>query len=169
MTFNTESMKRYYSLLLFASVLAFASCDDDEKSSSSSSYKFKDQDLQGKINNESFLYDDGFADVGDEYIDITLVLPQNEDVCDLFNIEGNSVFFYVSNEIKLTKLSFDLSSWEGQTVTLFAKDGAKNLIATEGAIEILSITDTEVTGRIDARVDSKSYVNGNFTARRCPK
>lgn len=77
------------------------------------------------------------------------------------------MFFTVPNEVGLYKLSFDLGSFSGQTVTLFDQQTVLNTIATTGAIEILTITDTEVTGRVDARADKDNFVNGNFTVSFC--
>lgn len=160
-------MKRYYSSLLLAAAIAFTSCGDDDKNDPS--FKFKNQDATGKINNAAFTYADGYADVDAEMIRITLTLEQAEDICDMGFAEGNTVSFDIDNEVKLTKLWFDLSTWEGNTVTLYQEEGSGNYIATEGAVEILSITETEVTGRIDARLDSESFINGNFSVQRCPK
>jgi hypothetical protein len=161
-------MKRYYSTLAFALTvaIAFTSCggDDDE----SPSFKFKDQDAQGKINNIAFAYADGFADVDTDEIRVTLTLEQPEDICNSMPV-GNTVTFHVDNEVKLSKLFLNLNTWEGQTVTLYQEDGNGSFIATEGAVEILTITDTEVTGRLDARLDSESFINGNFSAQRCPQ
>jgi hypothetical protein len=158
-----QYMKRYYSPLALVALIALTSCGGDDEASPS--YKFKDQTAQGKINDEAFSYGDGYADVETDEIRITLTLPQTEDICDIMP-EGNTVTFYVDNEVKLSKLSFNPNSFEGQTVTLY--DGTTSHIATQGAIEILSVTDTEVTGRLDARSDSETYINGNFTVQRCP-
>jgi hypothetical protein len=158
-------MKRYYSSLVIVVAIAFTSCGGDDDNSPS--FKFKDQDARGKINNVAFAYADGFADVDTDEIRVTLTLEQPEDICENMP-EGNTVFFYVDNEVKLSKLFLDLNAFEGLTVTLYQKEGSGNYIASEGAIEILTITDTEVTGRLDARLDSESFINGNFSVQRCP-
>jgi hypothetical protein len=159
-------MKRYYSLFVLTVALGLTACGGDDDNSPS--YKFKDQNAQGKINNTAFDYADGFADVDDEEIRVTLTLEQSGDICANMP-EGNTVFFTVDNELKVTKLNFNLSTWEGQTVTLFQDEGTLSVLATKGAVEILSVTETEVTGRLDARADSDSYINGNFTVQRCPQ
>jgi hypothetical protein len=79
--------------------------------------------------------------------------------------EGNNVFFYVDNAVKLTKLSFN--NVDSRTVTLFEDDDTMNWIAAKGAVEITSITDTEVSGRIDAQYGTNTFVNGNFTVPLC--
>jgi hypothetical protein len=159
-------MKRYYSLFVLTVALGLTACGGDDDNSPS--YKFKDQNAQGKINNTAFAYADGFADVDDEEINVTLTLEQSGDICSNMP-EGNTVFFTVDNELKVSKLYFNLGTFEGQTVTLFQDEGTLNVIATKGAVEILSVTETEVTGRLDARADSDSFINGNFTVQRCPQ
>ena len=65
-------------------------------------------------------------------------------------------------------LKFDFNDLEGsRTVTLFDDEEVMNVIATEGAVEITSVTDTHVTGRIDARADEDNFINGNFTVPLC--
>src|SRR5690606_40977769 len=54
-----------------------------------------------------------------------------------------------------------------EPVTLFDDEEVMNVIATEGAVEITSVTDTHVTGRIDARADEDNFISGNFTVALC--
>lgn len=148
------------SILLF---VVFISCSDDGESDS---FKFKDQDAMGKIANVSWTYADGYADISGENLNVTLVLAQDgEQGCDISMPDGDMVFFTVPNQTGLVKLYFNSSG--GQTATIFDEEEFMNYIATKGAIEILSITDTEVQGRIDARNDGENYVNGNFTISIC--
>lgn len=157
-----------FQLVLIAALLFSCSDDDSEKKSS---YSFKDQDLSGEIEGDSWTYEDGFVEEGtfddEEILDISLFLAQEDPACATFQREGDEVFFFVPNAVGLYKLSFDLSSFDGQTVTLLDEEEMLNVIATEGAIEILTITETQVTGRIDARSDGQNYVNGNFTVSFC--
>ncbi len=156
-------MKRYYSCLFFSAILGLVSCSDDE--GSSSSYKFKEQDAQGKINKVAFAYADGYADIDESGLRVTLTLAQDEEGCSMWLPEVDNVFFTVDNATGLTKLSF--KNFEGHTVTLFEDDETMNWIATEGAVEILTITDTEVTGRLDARYGKNTFINGSFTVPVC--
>lgn len=159
----------FYTLLLSSTALLLSCSDDDEKGPS---YSFKNQDLQGKIEGGSWTYADGYVETttieGVESLSVNLMLAQVDGACRNFSIEGDQVFFTVPNEVGVYKLKFDLSTFSGQTVTLFDTETVLNTIATEGAIEILTITDTEVTGRVDARYDKTNYVNGNFTVSFCP-
>ncbi|HYF69294.1 MAG TPA: hypothetical protein VD884_14215 [Ohtaekwangia sp.] len=145
-------------ILLYATLI---SCNKDDDAGPS--YNFKDQLLSGKIDNETFVHGDGFFDNDDEEtVRIVLTVAQAHDLCEVIQ-EGNEVFFYIDKEEKLTKLG------DNQTITLL-KDGSPpyNIFATSGAIEITSITETSISGRIDARVDNESFVNGNFTVYSCP-
>jgi hypothetical protein len=157
------------SIFLLLAGLAF-SCGGDEDEGYD--YNVLDRDAAGEIDHEAWVYGDGYAEVIDfgdgEELSIDLVLEQLQDGCDISILEGNSVFFYAPNEEGLYKLKLDLNNPEGnRTVTLWKEDGSVNYIATEGAVEILSITPTQVTGRLDVKVDNDTFVNGNFTISLC--
>jgi hypothetical protein len=65
-------------------------------------------------------------------------------------------------------LKFELNDFENSVVVnLFEEEGYVNNLASTGAVEILSISETQVSGRIDARIDDESFVNGNFTVNIC--
>jgi hypothetical protein len=152
-------------LFLMASLIGF-SCKDDEDAKPK--YEFKDQDLSGKIENVAWTYEEGTADANGNTLSIDLFLDQVDPVCELFGFpEGNQVFFTVPNQVGVYELKFDFSGSDNQTVTLFVPEEVLNIICSKGAIEILSISDTEVTGRIDARSDENNYINGNFTVVIC--
>ncbi|MBT1702209.1 hypothetical protein [Chryseosolibacter indicus] len=154
----------FLTLALFFSIVIFISCSDDDESATSA-YKFDNVDATGKINNVPFTYADGYADISNNEIRITLSLPQDNPGCAMFIPEGNQVFFTIDKAIKITALKF--TQTESHTVTLFEADKTMNYIASKGAVEITEITDTKVSGRIDARMDSKTFVNGNFTVPVC--
>ena len=44
----------------------------------------------------------------------------------------------------------------------------QNLVS-EGAIEILTVSETEVTGRMDARFNNANFVDGNLTVSYRPE
>lgn len=151
-------------LALFFTIATFFSCSDDDEESTSA-FKFENVDATGKINNVSFAYADGYADVSNDEIRITLTLPQDEKGCAMFLPEGDHVFFTVDKEVKTTELKF--SQTESYTVTLFDADATMNYVAAKGAVEITEITNANISGRIDARLDNKTFINGNFTVPVC--
>lgn len=98
---------------------------------------------------------------------VTLVLPSEDEGCDIMP-DGDRVFFTLPSNTGVHLLKFDFNDLEGsRTVTLFDDEEVMNVIATEGAVEITSVTDTHVTGRIDARADEDNFINGNFTVPLC--
>ena len=158
----------------FTLIIFVLSCGEEDNGPG---YKFIDQDAAGKIDKVNWTYADGYADIetfgtgSDLRVSVDLTIPQTEEGCDIFIPEGDMVFFSVPNEVGLYKLKLDLNCFtcaDNITVTLFKKDGFENFIATEGAVEILAISDTEVSGRIDARYDGNTFVNGNFAVSICP-
>lgn len=159
------------SLMLLIAAVAF-SCGGDEENGPG--YEFIDQDAAGEIGNVSWVYADGFASIvdfggGEIRVSVDLTLIQDEEGCDIFIAEGDAFFFSVPNEVGLYKLKMDNVGTDSYTVTLYDDDEATNYLVVEGgAVEILAISGTEVSGRIDARHDSQTFVNGNFTVSICP-
>jgi hypothetical protein len=164
---NLKNMKTQW--LPFLLIIAFA-CSKSEETAAPA-FSFKSQDAAGKIKSSDWKYADGFADKfnrgSDPFIDITLVETQPQKGCDIVIPTGNRVFFVVPAVVALYKLSPGLTG-NNYTVTLYEKATGFNVIVGTGAVEILSITATEVTGRIDAQADDKSFVNGNFKVTICP-
>lgn len=160
---------RIFLVAMIASISIFISCKNEDPEAK---YNFKDQNLQGKVDGESYEFGDGHFEESqfesDKYSIDLYDASESEDACNLFFSEHVSVFFSIPKEVGVYKLFFNLSNFTGQTVTLYNPDGSQNNIATEGAVEILTVSDTQITGRMDARMDSDNNVNGNFTVDICP-
>ena len=159
-TFNKVSF-----LLILLSFVLITSCGDDEDNGPK--YEFKNQSLQGQIEGEAWVFSSGIAEVSffDE-TDLSFELSSEtfEDPCTEFILDGQRLLFDVPATVGVYELSF---TENGHTVTLYNPDTNLNSIAVSGAVEILTITETEVTGRIDARTDSETFANGNFTVPFC--
>lgn len=166
-------MKKLIYLLAIIPLVYISSCSDDKDDKDKGpKYSFEDQDLQGSINNKAYFFqsgtaEDSFFEEGNLSIDLSDV--SYDDSCSEFFLEGLSVFFEVPAQTGIYELSLDFSSLDGRTVTLYDPDETLNIICSDGAIEIVSISNTEVTGRLDARYDNESSVNGNFTVPYCIK
>jgi hypothetical protein len=155
-------MKKLF--LLFIVILIGCGKDDPQPS-----YNFKDQTAAGEIEGVSWSFAEGTASDNGVELSIDLMLDQPDAPCDVFIPDGDEVFFSIPNAVGLYKLKFSFKSGAvNQTATLFDEEETLNVICSEGAIEILMITDTEVTGRLDIRSDKDNYINGNFTVALCP-
>lgn len=160
----TVFQKNIFPVLTLCLVI-LTSCGDDD---SGPAYSFDDQDLQGEIQGQDWVYLDGEAEESfffDDQMSIELIQEEIEQACGLFYSLESSVFFSVPYEEGLFELN--LSGTTSQTVTLYVPDETLNIIATGGAVEILSISETEISGRIDARYDEDNFINGNFTIPFC--
>lgn len=170
-----NSLYTFQLIICFCLLIFISSCGSDDKEDSGPAYEFLDQNLQGLIDGISFTYGEGTVEAssfeeGELSIDLYHSDEEITDICDFFGFgEEVSVFFSIPAEVGIYELFIDFESFDGQTVTLFNPDGAVNNIASIGAVEILSITDTQVKGRMDATLDGESTVNGNFTANFCPE
>lgn len=151
-------------LLSFFVVLTISvvACNDDD---AKPSYSFTDQDAQGEINNESWTYADGFA-TADHFFLITLTLEESKSGCDLSTVpERDRVSFITEFDTRVYELGTGSTVY---TVTLTDVENiGDNHIAVDGAIEITEVTATTVSGRLDARIDSRYFINGNFTVPIC--
>ena len=145
-----------------------ASCKKDDENNSG--YEFKNQNLQGKIGNVAWQLNSGNAEDDGSELDIDLWVVNETDPCNVLFGDSTRIFFGIDNVVGLTELNLDLTNiFSGQTVTFFIPDGSQNLVASEGAVEILSIdTATNlVSGRMDVTFDEETFVNGNFTIDYC--
>lgn len=160
-------MSKFRINYLFLGLVVFASfaCGDDEENGPS--YEFKDQTAQGQVEGNNWTFVSGLSEVSffdEANISFELTSETYEDPCAEFILDGVRVLFDAPAEVGIYELSF---SENGHTVTLYNPETQLNSIAVDGAIEIVSITETEVTGRIDAHADSETFVNGDFTVPFC--
>lgn len=164
-----KNQKSFLLIALFIATSLFTSCGNDDEAGPT--YSFINQNLQGTIDGIPFTLKGGRFEDGFEENEISIDLyDTNEqgDICSILFGEFVNVFFSIPRAVGLYELSFNLDSFDGRTVTLYNPDNSLNIIATEGAVEILSISDTQVTGRMDVRFDEENAVNGNFTVELCP-
>lgn len=151
-------------IVLFVCLIAVFSCREDD---SGPGYNFKDQDAMGEIDGSEWRYQDGYADLNDDEINLTLMIAQEDGDrgCDVFLPDGDQVFFTVPAEKGLYKLGLGVDS---RLVTLLDDEETFNYIAVDGAVEILSISKSDIRGRIDARNDEDdNFVNGDFRVLIC--
>ena len=162
-----------FAIVLFASIAFAISCSEEDLLGipTENTWNFLSQNVQGTIEGVAFSLGEGkaeesFSNSSDLSINLYNSNEVITEVCDFFNNESVEVFFDIPAEVGLYELFIDLSALDGQTVTMFNPVTSVNTVAAEGAVEITSITDTEVSGRIDARAGETS-VNGNFTITYC--
>ncbi len=158
--------------------------DDDNPADPSGSYtvNYKNQNLQGMINGEAWEYILGESNTSDggyntDYThNFNIVDTAQSDSCFILSGERSKVIFSLYDDLKVLSvgkylLSFDISTFEGRTVTLvdWTETTVLNTIATEGEYEIISVDTISqiITGRMDAHADNKNFVNGNFTIKYC--
>jgi hypothetical protein len=166
---------RKSTLLVSTLIIAAISCKDDDADIKKNNYSFRDQPLAGQIGGVAWTHQSGFVEeetFKEEAIlgfDLVQDIVDGEAGCNILFPEGDYVFFDVPNKVGIYEINFDLMNMaeDSQSLTLYDDETGVNHIANEGAIEILTITDTEVTGRIDARSEADTYINGNFTVTLC--
>jgi hypothetical protein len=63
---------------------------------------------------------------------------------------------------------YDLGFGDGHPNITFVQPPSTNSVALDGKIRIDSITATEITGGLVARIDGNNDVSGTFTLEVCP-
>ena len=162
-------------MMAILAILSFSSCDPGSGGpgdDSSGDTGFIDQNLQGKINGKTYAFVSGEVEespFNPGSLDFDLYnIPRDDTLPFGYPFGGYlKVMFNVPAQVGKTSLFWNLSTGENETLTLYDPDaGSYNHIVTEGSIEILTLTDTEITGRIWANGDTENTVNGNFTVPR---
>lgn len=148
-------LKNTITIIGIASMFIFSACGES----------YKDQDMSGKFNGQDWTIK--AAKVTTNAIDSSVYVFEfydavMDDPCSTTN-EGNMISTTCPKEVgehEFGMLKLRLASFN-------TPDEA--LMATNGAIEILSIDidKKEVKGRMIAKYDDNSMVNGNFTAVIC--
>lgn len=159
--------------LLFTFILSFllTGCDQESNDGNDgdSSFVISEQTLTGTINGKSFTFVSGSFEE-DSFdptkISVTLYNVTLADVCNPGISTGKvKVFFSIPESVGEINLSWGESN--SQTVTMYDSDGNQNIIATEGKINIISISNTTLEGGLVTASFEGSQVNGKFTLTRC--
>jgi hypothetical protein len=160
----------YRCLLSLIITSLLAGCDSDDPFPG---YVFKDQNLQGTIEDRLWVFQTGSAEVAEDMLQIILYDLE----ITIFNAclptgGVTSVVFSVPKQTGLYKLA-NLVSGSPVTVTYFSAERQLNFITADGAIEISTLTETGLTGRMDINwlVYEGEYeggdINGNFVIPIC--
>jgi hypothetical protein len=154
-------------------LLCFMACKKEETPivtpiESIASYSFVDQNLQGYI--EATVWDMNFGIINDH------------------RLFGNDYYFYFYNasdtnhcdgvDPKTDCVSFALKELKPQLIELnfsnsfrfYDNSDSISIRALNGAVEILTVDTTNgmtITGRMDVRESSTTFVNGNFSVTYC--
>ena len=161
-------------MLFLSGLLAFQSCRDENENKSAPTFAFKDQMMSGKIDDVTWTKQDGIAEantVGQaSVLNFAFFITQpGGSACQVaFPIKGAHVSFLVVGVKGLYAIT-DPDPYKSNgapSVTITTADGS-TLIAKRGAVEILGISNTTVSGRIDAYADDQNFVNGNFEVLIC--
>lgn len=167
-------LKKPLSLLAILFCVFLFSCDNDDASDTlgvENSYSFNDVSLQGKIDGKDWSLIDGYArknPFDSSQFSLELLEETVEDDCPV--LSGSNlprVFFSIPANVGLYELRLSSGGERSQTLTLFEPSQTLNTIASQGAIEILTVADSQITGRIDARFDENNFINGNFLVTVC--
>jgi len=162
-------LKSKWGVALMLSLIFMYSCDKSEENGTT----FKDQTLQGQVDGADWMFTHGYAaaDQDNNELGINLYDALGDAVdspCDLAFEGYTELFFYVPLEVGVYDLKLDFSDIEGsQTATFYVTDGNMNYVATEGSIEIMSIGETSVTGRMAIKSADNTFANGNFEIEFC--
>lgn len=152
----------YFKNLLLLSIVLFAfSCSDDDDSVSC---EFLSQNIQGEVEGTAWAFQGGKVELQSDGITYDVdMYGMDEDlsggVCNIFLGSTDQIFFSsLTAEIGEYALSTDFTN--GLTVTFYDADDNLNVIATEGCINITSITADMVNIQFDVKADDDNQIKG---------
>jgi len=166
----------FSALFLMIAVFAFSSCDDETPEVVDNCIpSFKSQNASGMFMGEAFTFVDGKAKVSPfdstQYAFTFYGETPTGDMCDNFNFDlpKKTILFDLPQQVGLYELGFSTSeslTFNDATVT----NQTTAEVSLCGAIEILTISTTSITGRLHAKVEADStnnIINGNFEVMLC--
>lgn len=127
----------------------------------------------GTIDGIEYVFGTGSAELENDGTVSIRMNNQLDDITDPCASNGETVEIFgtlPSSEVGRVELFLDLVSFEGQTLTMFNRDGFSNIIAPEGFIEFTSVTESTIEGFMninDGISPSVDNICGTFTLTIC--
>ncbi|MBI4647047.1 MAG: hypothetical protein HY738_10780 [Bacteroidia bacterium] len=158
-------IRLYKIVFIILTLLILASCKEKDENNEQPVYNFKDQTLQGIIGGAAWNFKYGgfrtsAIDTSRYWIELYGQLETDASPC--LNNKGydDLVLMSLPKQIGLYELG-------NLQVTLYETGNNINKSVYSGAVEILSVENNIMTGRIDAYLNDDYLVNGNFSANKC--
>lgn len=153
------------------SMSSLMSCNSDEdEQQDECTPEFSTSAATGVFMGDNFTFVEGTAEedfANSAHFRIVLYgEPVSGDACDGFNFDkpDSTIIFSVPMEVGLYDLGVDYSvTFNDASVT----NEVNADVSLCGAVEIVSVNDTQVTGRLDVEANADSELNGTFTLERC--
>lgn len=117
-------------------------------------YAFEDQNVSGKFQDNDVTLFDGYVKTQPNWNVITLSATDTN--CDLSFSQDGDVDIYIDS---------DLNEKVYNPVMVSFKSNAFQI--NYGVVEIVSITEGVISGRVYAKMDDSNFINGNFTVEIC--
>lgn len=174
-------LKNFLRANLIFAVVTLSSCTDESVDPSQNppddTSDLVETDIQGMINGVSFQSKGGSVeiapDVGNDanntqdlFIQLFNKNDQN-DVCDFTFRNTDYVVLRPPSEVGVHELFIDEETGFYQSVSFVAIGSTDNFNSYNGFIEIISIDDNNVIGKIDATLDSNFWIKGTFVVDFC--
>ncbi len=145
-------------------LISFSSCKEDIQD------PLQTMPLEGQINGNDWEYNGGKAlfDAFNQRYRIELysfpVATQNpNDYC--FEFGGNTA--YIDFEVPLTESTINQPSGIYKSVTFHYENEQTEFTATQGYVEIILISNFEIRGIINCKVDDNNFMAGIFSVSIC--
>lgn len=170
-----------FSLLLMLSIL-FVGCDTEDEEPDSNgngngngnggdcAAEYIEEPVSGAIFDTDFSEPKGIVEeyaLGDDEYIFRFYIESEGEECEITN-EGEGYMINFVLPMEDLEGEYNLGVGEGDYAVTFTQEGEMSATAvTCGGIEITSVTDTHISGRIDAHYDSENTMNGEFTLPIC--
>lgn len=155
-------------IVLLTILIPFAeSCKKKDKEATIPPHNFLNQNMQGKLDGKPWTFVSGSKAslMGTNILFFTDTVSKYYDTCTFGGYGVHRLDLTTAAAIEPKLYAIGSGGFYGKfrvaNTTVEYKDAT-------GAIEITSVSNGLITGKIDARVNDDNYVNGNFTIRYCP-
>ncbi len=159
-------MKSLFLLSALGAVSVLVSCSSEDDAMDQAS----ENPASGVIAGEAWEFDGGtafFEEIDNKYTINLLGVAEGltDDGCSILFPGEEYVRFTIDAEVGRTDVPFEFSS---QGVKFYPDRSVGGFeLATSGYVELTEITSGQVTGNIDAMLDSNNQVTGSFTVTIC--
>jgi hypothetical protein len=155
-------MKNVFAFLATALVAAATGCGS---SGGSGPLTIDPAPLDGSAYGNAWTFTAGTTQSLDQDGYFTSLYPVAWTCSDFGDPSGNAPFLLTT--LPAAVGTYDLG-FNGKPTLTFVQPPSTNDIATNGTIRIDSVSATEITGGLVARIDDANYVSGTFTISICP-
>lgn len=156
-------------LIILSGIILLTYCKKKEEEAPLPPHNFLNQPMSGKVNGQEWVLGAGRSIYTNPYYKFFFSDSVNttNDLCNQTGFGKRAIIIAIPKiEQKIYGITYPGTS--ALQFLIVKEDGNSYYVnGASGALEVLSIDNEKITGRIDAKLNDSNYVNGNFTIQLC--